>query len=153
MHGWEASRDPVQTTEARIAPITVSRKIWEVKLGVEAVCRGGAALFAVAHLTSTLATRSPEWRLSVTLYQLPTCHQHSPTSPLCVLSLCSHPASSSFWGLLLSLSCSLFDSLALCLFFFLFPHSLSLLASLYSDWLVLKLSSYLTLLSPPHFLS
>lgn len=45
----------------------------------------------MAHLTSTPATRSPEWRLSVTLYQLPTCHRHPLCfTPLCVLSLCSH---------------------------------------------------------------
>lgn len=87
------------------------------------------ALFAVAHLTSTLATRSPEWCLSVTLYQLPTCHRHPLCfTPLCVPSPCSHLALSSLWGLFLSFSCCLPDSPALCRFIFPFLHSFSFVA-------------------------
>lgn len=60
------------------------------------MCEGRAALFAVALLSGTPATGSPEWRLSVTLYQLPTCHRHPDASPLfvCLLTApisASHP--------------------------------------------------------------
>lgn len=51
------------------------------------MCDGRATLFAVALVSGTPATGSPEWRLSVTLYQLPT--RRCFTS-LCVLPHCSH---------------------------------------------------------------
>lgn len=51
------------------------------------MCDGRAALFAVALVSGTPATGSPEWRLSVTLYQLPT---RQCFTSLCELPHCSH---------------------------------------------------------------
>lgn len=93
-----------------------------------------AALFAVAHLTSTLATLSPEWCLSVTHYQLPTCHQQ----PLCFPTLCML----SLYSYSYVLSCCLFSLRIVSVLFCSLSPSLTLLA----PSLFLSMS---TLLPPP----
>lgn len=104
----------------------------------------------MAHPTSTLATLSASWCLSVTLYQLPTCHQHPLCfTPLCVLffsllSFAWYLATSSLIGLFLS-----FSSIAPCISWLLFlslffpsKHSSSFsILPVYSNWPSLKLSS------------
>lgn len=126
----------------------------KICLCTEALCRGGTALFAVAHLTSTPATRSPEWRLSVTLYQLPHATNTPSASPLfvCVLTVPILPPllSEDCFSPFLAASLTLLPSVALSSRFY--TPSPSSLASFCSNWLSLKLSSHI-LLSPPQSLS